>query len=115
MKCDELKAIEFYPRNEVDNIIGCLRADKAQAEENAAFWKKKAEDAKVENEMLKSTKRALWLARAMRADDRGMRILRDSGMMFAVGKCHEWDFLNSLQKKWQRVADKCRKKAEEYK
>lgn len=98
MKCDELKAIEFYPRNEVDNIIGCLRADKAQAEENAAFWKKKAEDAKVENEMLKSTKRALWLARAY---------IANIGKRLAIS--------NRKKEMKEKVERFCRSKAEEYK
>ena len=99
MKCDELEFFfggaaswaEVYKKSDVDEAIAELK------EENRA------------------TKRAPWLARAERAHDRSMIILRDSGMMFAVGKCHEWDILNSLQKKWQRVADKCRKKAEEHK
>lgn len=127
MKCDELKVIEFYPRNDVDNIIGCLKADRAQAEENAAFWKKKAEDVKAEN---REAKRSLWLMRANNAklwvnfwfdvfpseynkyDIIGRMEGNEKEFILTTLKTHrtasEWVGV------WEIVDKKCRAKAKEY-
>lgn len=98
MKCDELKQEEnpiewglYYDKNEVDAAIAELK------------------------ERDRKTKRALWLARGARAKATRQKILRDAGIFFAIGKCKEWDFYNTKQKKWQRVETKCAAKAEEYK
>lgn len=64
---------------------------------------------------LKAMKRALWLARAMRAEAQWNRQLRDAGIAFAIGENKSWDSWNQKQKKWQVVERKCRAKAEEYK
>ena len=112
MKCDELKVIEFYPRNDVDNIIGCLKADRAQAEENAAFWKKKAEDVKAENRELK---RSLWLAKANRAK----AVIDDVDNVITLCKIFKpFEELNELVYKkmsvWKKVYSLCRAKEKEY-
>lgn len=60
-------------------------------------------------------RRALWLARALRAEAQWNRQLRDAGIAFAIGENKSWDFWNQKQKKWQGVERKCLKKAEEYK
>ena len=59
-------------------------------------------------------RRALWLARAMRAEAQWNRQLRDAGIAFAIGENKSWDFWNQKQKKWQGVERKCRAKAEEF-
>lgn len=69
-------------------------------------------DAGMRERMLR---RALWIARAMRAEAQWNRQLRDAGIAFAIGENKSWDSWNQKQKKWQRVERKCRAKAEEYK
>lgn len=129
MKCDELKedysydatddnTKAVYLKSDVDEAIAEFKAENERLK-GCKEWMKKhfycEEMLDVEKREHKATKHSLWLSRAMRAHDRSEKILRDAGIMFAIGKCHEWDVLNSLQKKWQRVEDKCIKKAEEYK
>jgi len=134
MKCDELKPLvfsindlayvdEIHAKKNFDNIHD--HAVYKATEVDAAIAELKAKLESVQASMyadnvdlgmkLRKTQCALWLARAMRANDSACKILRDAGIMFAIGNCRGWDKLNTLQKKWQIVADKCRKKAEEYK
>ena len=116
----------FYAKADVDAAIAELN-DKLKVQTSIAeeAWKmdgiyhtsyaEAVKELYEKNKELRDTKRALWLAIAMRAKYSAYKILRDAGIMFAIGDCRGWDKLNTLQKKWQRVADKCRKKAEEYK
>ena len=101
MLCDELKAytyddmldgnadvdIEYYPKSEVGAAI---------------------EELKAENVRLK---RALWLARAEWA--------RSSSLSYHLIECHPNKDVAATYKrkanKWEKVKDKCLKKAEEYK
>jgi len=101
MKCDELKAytyddmldgnadvdIEYYPKSEVGAAI---------------------EELKAENRGLK---RALWLARAEWA--------RSSSLSYHLIESHPNKDVAATYKrkanKWEKVKDKCLKKAEEYK
>ena len=128
MKCDELKTVCYidaystmpvYCAKEVDEAIAELKEEnerlircckeydsRMKILENQSFFALKER---------RRLKRALWLARAERAKATWQKILRDAGIFFAIGKCKEWDFYNTKQKKWQRVETKCAAKAEEYK
>ena len=64
---------------------------------------------------LRATRRALWLARAYRAEAQWNRLLCDAGICLAAGRNKECDILNQKQKKWQNVERLCKKKAEQYK
>lgn len=75
----------------------------------------KATDLASEKLGHRTTRRALWLARAERAEAQWNRLLRDAGICFAVGRSKEWDIFNQKQKKWQNVERLCREKSEEYK
>ena len=49
------KFIRVYKENDADKVIAELRAQKAQAEDDCAFWKKKYNDCKRELDLLKDT------------------------------------------------------------
>ena len=66
MKCDELKVetvvpqgsaitLQMYGKAEVDAAIEELKAQKAQAEDDCAFWKSKYKECKRELDLLKDT------------------------------------------------------------
>lgn len=130
MKCDELKedysydatddnTKAVYLKSDVDEAIAELKAENERLEKFAQYLKDDANKIRDYAQSLEKehrlTKRALWMARAMRAKDCANKILRDAGIMFAISHSKELDKLNTLQKKWQRVEDKCLHKAEEYK
>ena len=103
MKCDELK----------DN--------KQNLEDHVAYFQKKASDFQLMSDIrrvkIKELTRALWLTRTMRAEDRANKILRDSGIMFAIGDCRgeaKFDYDDEFSL-WDKMERKCLKKAEEYK
>lgn len=114
MKCDELKDYDydpdfpfqsggrFYDADEVDDAIAELKADnerlKAELESVQASMYCDVVDASMENLRLK---RALWLARALRARD----------------KAFEYHFKNNVEMcaKWDNVHLMLMAKAEEYK
>ena len=140
MKCDELQErwFEAYPV-EGDQIIPTKVYGKKDADDAIAELKcelkdviddrnefKKLYNEQTENLCIEKTnvdtleqalnqmQRTLWLARAERANSTWNKILRDSGIYFAVGECLKWDQCNTLQKKWQVVERKCRAKAKEF-
>lgn len=100
--CDELKDYDYDPDFPFQSRGRFYVADDV----DAAIAELKERDRK--------TKRALWLAREARAKATWQKILRDAGIFFAIGKCKEWDFYNTKQKKWQRVETKCAAKAKEF-
>ena len=127
MKCDELKrykAYEFggayvYQINEVDAAIAEL---KAKLEDVQATAYAESVDAGMENRRLK---RALWLARAERADDRARIFYFNDletkvdidGFSFDRKKKKGCKKLTARHWRiiWLKVESKCRAKAEEYK
>jgi hypothetical protein len=108
----ELKAKLDRAIAERDGNQVCIDALKQKLESVQASMYCDVVDANMENRRLK---RALWLARAMRAEAQWNRQLRDAGIAFAIGENKSWDSWNQKQKKWQVVERKCRAKAEEYK
>ena len=46
---------EYYTRTDADAVIKELKAQKAQAEDDSVFWKKKYNDCKRELDLLKDT------------------------------------------------------------
>ena len=128
--CDPVPCVEVYLKSEADKVI-------AEKDKDIAYWREeydketKLTDAlNAEIESLKAShyaesvdagmrermlRRALWLARDMRAEAQWNRQLRDAGIAFAIGENKSWDYWNQKQKKWQGVERKCRAKAEEYK
>ena len=84
---------------------------KAQLESEKASRDADSVDAGMRERRLK---RALWLARVMRAEAQWNRQLRDAGIAFAIGENKIWDFCNQRQKKWQGVERKCRAMAEKF-
>lgn len=46
---------EYYFKSVADNVISELKAQKAQAEDDCVFWKKKYNDCKRELDLLKDT------------------------------------------------------------
>ena len=111
----EIENITIDKRNQelradlADDKIKSLKADKAQAEENAAFWKKKADDYHLMSDIRRGEKRqlkrALWLARADRAKTETDYYI-------------DYEYSNTVlakrkRNKWYKVERLCRKKAEE--
>ena len=96
----------------IDQVNKAIEEKNAEIENIKATHYAKMVDAGMRERKLK---RALWLARAMRAEAQWNRQLRDAGIAFAIGENKSWDSWNQKQKKWQRVERKCREKAEEYK
>ena len=124
MKCDELKRKysditgPYYGYNEVNEAIAELKAENERLKK-CEIWMKQhfycEEVIACESAKNRQLKRALWLARAMRAEAQWNRQLRDAGIAFAIGENKSWDSWNQKQKKWQGVERKCRAKAKEYK
>lgn len=48
-------AAQVYIKSEADKVIAELKAQKAQAEDDCAYWKKKYNDCKRELDLLKDT------------------------------------------------------------
>lgn len=96
--------------------ISNLKAELSYIKADSTFDRDKHKELlKLKDEEIRRLRRALWLARAMRAEAQWNRQLRDAGIAFAIGENKAWDFWNQKQKKWQGVERKCRAKAEEYK
>lgn len=133
MKCDELKAetivpqgctitLQMYPKGEVDAAIAELKA-KLESVQATAYTE--SVDAGMENCRLK---RALWLARAMRADDAAHWTVYVTYMHYHENSFYAFDGDDIFHRhnknldgfkfwcsKWETVKDKCLKKADEYK
>lgn len=134
MKCDELKVrsvyvdwkgseICYYDPYEVDAAIAELKSTyKESVEVKVKIWErcKKAEDE------LRKTQRALWLARAERAEARkdywyARSVLEGDNRLWSIDgsavkyigciKRTNYDWLVT----WSEVESKCRAKAEEHK
>ena len=119
LKAKNVELQSFYDlHGNVDNYIDKLKAENERLKK-CEIWMKQhfycEEVIACESAKNRQLKRALWLARAMRAEAQWNRQLRDAGIAFAIGENKYWDSWNQKQKKWQGVERKCRAKAEEYK
>ena len=116
MKCDELKAetivpqgctltLQMYPKGEVDAAIAELKDENERLVKCCKEYDSRQRiDERIKfngAQQLRSTKRALWLARAERARD----------------KAFEYHFKNNVEMcaKWDNVHLMLMAKAEEYK
>ena len=140
MKCDELKTrfiddtyikyyktgkhdlAQVYLKSEADEAIAELKAEINRKEAVGKRWFERCMEARAENVMLK---RALWIARADRANDRA-RIFYFNDLETKLdidGFSYDYKKKKSCKKLaarlwriiWLKVERKCRAKAEEYK
>lgn len=140
MLCDELKAetivpqgctltLQMYPKGEVDEAIAEFKAEIKRKEGVEKRWFERCMEARAENVKLK---RALWMARANDAssfaglfstlsdiEDDGSRtywIFGNKRKIVIDGlKCSRMETAYKWFCIWDDVANKCLKKANEYK
>ena len=133
MKCDKLQQVEnpiewglYYDKNEVDSAIDELKQEHHRERheyiEMVAQYKAKLVEQESEN---RKQKRALWMARADRADDRARIFyfndletkLDIDGFSYDSKKKKGCKKLTARLWRiiWLKVESKCRAKSEEYK
>ena len=132
MKCDKLQQVEnpiewglYYDKNEVDSAIDELKRvhhrERHEYIDMVAQYKAKLVEQESEN---RKQKRALWMARADRADDRARIFyfndletkLDIDGFSYDSKKKKGCKKLTARLWRiiWLKVESKCRAKAEEY-
>lgn len=133
MKCDKLQQVEnpiewglYYDKNEVDSAIDELKRvhhrERHEYIDMVAQYKAKLVEQESEN---RKQKRALWMARADRADDRARIFyfndletkLDIDGFSYDSKKKKGCKKLTARLWRiiWLKVESKCRAKSEEYK
>ena len=133
MKCDKLQQVEnpiewglYYDKNEVDSAIDELKRvhhrERHEYIDMVAQYKAKLVEQESEN---RKQKRALWIARADRADDRARIFyfndletkLDIDGFSYDSKKKKGCKKLTARLWRiiWLKVESKCRAKSEEYK
>ena len=133
MKCDKLQQVEnpiewglYYDKNEVDSAIDELKQEHHRERHEyidmVAQYKAKLVEQESEN---RKQKRALWMARADRADDRARIFyfndletkLDIDGFSYDSKKKKGCKKLTARLWRiiWLKVESKCRAKSEEYK
>ena len=97
----------YYKKSEVDAVITELNAEISRKDGVGRIWFERCMEERTENIKLK---RALWLARAEWA--------RSSALSYHLIESHpDRDVAATYKRKankWERVKDKCLKKAEQY-
>ena len=84
---------EFYRKDEVKKVIKELKAQKAQAEDDCAYWKTKAQRER-HHKYKRCLAMAMWCERK-RIDAANYRIPRK-----------KWEFYDKWYKRWLELAEK---------